>query len=84
MSVAIVCMVNHTALLKNNLDDINSTNLTNYNSSSQPNLILMSCPKKEESSGKGSDGEFIWPKQIQGQILASYFYGYTLSNVSYL
>ena len=29
------------------------------------------------------DGEFVWNKGVQGLVLASYFYGYIITQVKY-
>ncbi|XP_067009899.2 sialin isoform X2 [Anabrus simplex] len=60
LSVAIVAMVK-------------STNSTSLNMTSSEDT----CPgETEESADKQQDGPFDWDEQLQGEILASYFYGY--------
>nr|CAD7461548.1 unnamed protein product [Timema tahoe] len=64
ISVAIVAMVNHTALA--------SERTTVENSSEDV------CPGGETNatSAKSEDGEFKWDEELQGIILSGFFYGY--------
>ncbi|RNA04067.1 inorganic phosphate cotransporter isoform X3 [Brachionus plicatilis] len=73
MSIAIVCMVNNTAL--GILSYQNSTEL-----SDAPVLVPDEC-SSTISHHKPIDGPFTWPKNIQGVILSSYFYGYILTQL---
>lgn len=59
MSVAIVAMVNQSALARTN-DDSNETSKIQY-----------------------SDGEFNWSYKLQGYILASFFYGYVITQIPF-
>lgn len=72
MSVAIVAMVNHTAIGTDSDDTaegvdeecgVDSTNST--------------------SSSSSSDGEFVWETDLQGYILSSFFYGYVLTQIPF-
>jgi MFS transporter, ACS family, solute carrier family 17 (sodium-dependent inorganic phosphate cotransporter), member 5 len=67
MSVAIVCMVNHTAIREL--------------SSNANNLSKLSQCTSSNSSESGDDGSFNWNKLIQGFILSSFFYGYAISQL---
>jgi hypothetical protein len=76
ISVAIVCMVNHTALNEQN----NNSQIDTHFTESQDN---MKCSFKLNSTeSHDHDGEFLWSKTIQQVILSSYFYGYIVSQVN--
>lgn len=77
MSVAIVCMVNHTAVLDMSDDDVVVGNVTSSVVASQ---CLGNSPS-ENGTSKLKDGPFAWPKDIQGHILGAFFYGYLVSQV---
>lgn len=72
-SVAIVAMVNHTAVklsTSHNLETDNTTvseNVCQFDDASNVTTII------------GEDGPFVWNELIQGLILSSYFWGYTVS-----
>jgi len=80
MSVAIVCMVNHTAV------DIE---IQQQSTAANETLIALIKNKEAESKcyniqhEKASplDGTFVWSKQIQGQVLSAFFYGHIISQV---
>uniref|UniRef100_A0A336KZ27 CSON013570 protein n=1 Tax=Culicoides sonorensis TaxID=179676 RepID=A0A336KZ27_CULSO len=66
MSVAIVAMVNHTALdseVEIELDDCPDTDYGNV-------------------TEKVQDGEFVWSTTLQAYVLSSFFYGYVLTQQS--
>nr|CAD7586251.1 unnamed protein product [Timema genevievae] len=70
LSVAIVAMVNNTAL--NELEI-----LTMETDSGSDYLDLDVCQRAENESGLAvEDGEFTWSEETQGFILSGYFYGY--------
>ncbi|KAL0109228.1 hypothetical protein PUN28_014367 [Cardiocondyla obscurior] len=77
VSVAIVAMVNHTAIkshskLSSNDSEIDNTTLTSTNT----------CQFDDASNATTTeceDGPFVWNELIQGLILSSYFWGYTVS-----
>ena len=87
MGIAIVCMVNNTALKhvdQNKTNEYASINYTSFLNGNETN----SGTEDQQCSIKQShvnhlDGPYIWDKSIQGFILASYFYGYILTQVSY-
>lgn len=90
LGIAIVCMVNNTALneLKTNSLISSSLLLSNENSLEQLNFYNNQTPKQEEvmclfkeSSDHKMEGEFVWSKSVQGFVLASYFYGYIITQV---
>ncbi|CAF0884887.1 unnamed protein product [Brachionus calyciflorus] len=76
MSIAIVCMVNNTAL--------NSMQHTNLNVSFFHNETLPEKPSECPAAvkhHKSLDGPFAWNKGTQGIILSAYFYGYLITQL---
>lgn len=79
MSVAIVCMVNQTAL-RSNEDNSSSNN-------SHTRIVSSSCDPREVASSNITnaidvkDGIFVWNKSTQGIILGSFFWGYLLTQI---
>ncbi|CAG9824281.1 unnamed protein product [Phaedon cochleariae] len=74
MSVAIVAMVNHTAVSNTHHDEGLSVDdecglITNENTTISKSTEL--------------DGEFIWETDIQGYVLSSFFYGYVLTQIPF-
>ncbi|KAK0098467.1 hypothetical protein PV326_008065 [Microctonus aethiopoides] len=65
ISIAIVAMVNHTAL-KENSENYNATNEIKLDNS---------------TANASEDGPFVWDKSVQGQILSAYFIGYLISMI---
>lgn len=63
MSVAIVAMVNHTALAKDHKDNDNDDD--------------------NDKDNSNSHGEFDWSYKLQGYILASFFYGYVVTQIPF-
>jgi len=73
LSVAIIAMVNHTAVAGSHHDDHGDVNGTTE---------VDDCDtgeKKEKAAME--DGPFAWDENVQGLVLASYFYGYILTQV---
>ncbi|XP_044252844.1 putative inorganic phosphate cotransporter [Tribolium madens] len=68
LSVAIVAMVNNTAIPQP------STNSNIYDHCVAPNATNSTQPNT-------SDGEFAWDEATQGIVLGSFFYGYVLTQV---
>ncbi|CAF1035063.1 unnamed protein product [Rotaria sordida] len=68
VGIALVCMVNHSAIEQNKL---NSTTLITH--------IDDSCP--QTNSTNHIEGPFIWTKTMQGIILGSYFWGYIITQI---
>jgi len=68
LSVAIVAMVNHTALA----DDVEMANATNTSSTDQ-------CPR--DPALERADGEFTWDRHQQAAALATFYYGSAVSQV---
>jgi len=75
LSVAIIAMVNHTAVanMGHHGDDHHSGNNTTVAAPDND------CGEVEEK--KLEDGPFAWDDNVQGLVLASYFYGYILTQV---
>ncbi|CAF0884868.1 unnamed protein product [Brachionus calyciflorus] len=74
MGIAIVCMVNNTALREASVSDNHSKIVVNTS-------VLDSKCKISSSHSSGLNGNFVWDKSIQGFILASYFYGYIITQI---
>lgn len=72
MSVAIVCMVKHTANESYSITSNVSSILANSDSS---------CEASVSKKGKQFSGEFEWSKQLQGLILSAYFIGYLITEI---
>lgn len=89
MSLAIVCMVNSTALLE--IENITATSSEMSYRSNQTTTtkvirwLFLSLKKFQNQImilAVIQDGKFIWSKADQGLILSAYFYGYLLTQVS--
>eukprot|EP00918_Siedleckia_nematoides_P093921 GHVU01206233.1.p1 GENE.GHVU01206233.1~~GHVU01206233.1.p1 ORF type:complete len:538 (+),score=42.06 GHVU01206233.1:259-1872(+) len=88
MSVAIVCMVNQTAVRMlrdaglNESETVNSSAISNEPSCAkeQFNSIFLNGTNITTSGGI-KDGPFVWEKELQGHILGAFFYGYLVSQV---
>lgn len=81
MSVAMVCMINQTALAE--LRRSQGGDLTNV--SAVP-LRPSTCHGEgivvnASSAAAAEDGEFPWPKEIQGLVLGSFYWGYITTQV---
>ncbi|XP_049808327.1 sialin-like isoform X1 [Schistocerca nitens] len=72
ISVAIVDMVNGTALQER--DATGGIQLVRDPDSCPGELVL-------EGPGGRKDGEFMWDKHMQGEILAGFYYGYTVGHI---
>lgn len=73
MSVAIVCMVNKTAI------QTNSSKQKSQEAASDCGLL--SSNSNTSSTSLFEDGEFVWDKTIQGLILGAFFWGYLVTQV---
>jgi len=69
LSVAIVAMINRTAIGD---DDIMTLNTTNTSDTDQ-------CPR--DTALQHIDGEFTWDRHQQGNLLAAFFYGLIITQV---
>ncbi|ESO94211.1 hypothetical protein LOTGIDRAFT_118721, partial [Lottia gigantea] len=67
LSIAIVCMVNHTAV-----DELILSQTDLYWNSSRDNLNAAA------HQNETSDGEFVWTKETQGLLLGAVFWGYVI------
>ncbi|KAI8127992.1 hypothetical protein FF38_10281 [Lucilia cuprina] len=76
LSVAIVAMVNQTAIPYDN---------DNGNNNNSSDIIMDdTCPMDDVMKNKTSllpQGEFVWDEETQGLVLGSFFYGYVLTQV---
>ncbi|KAH1012551.1 putative inorganic phosphate cotransporter [Dendroctonus ponderosae] len=72
MSVAIVAMVNHTAIA---IDDAAATD----------NVAVSECgvtiDKNSSLTSPEADGQFVWQTDIQAYVLSAFFYGYVLTQI---
>ncbi|XP_012223900.1 putative inorganic phosphate cotransporter [Linepithema humile] len=75
-SVAIVAMVNHTAVKLSTLHD-SEANISD--SAIVSTDVCQFDNVSNVTTTKGKDGPFVWDELIQGMILSSYFWGYTVS-----
>ncbi|XP_042207174.1 sialin-like isoform X2 [Homarus americanus] len=88
LSVAIIAMVNHTAVANmgehhddgHGEDDHHDLTLLTNSSGDSPNNTLNACGVEEKKENL-NDGPFAWDENVQGLILASYFYGYIITQV---
>jgi MFS family permease len=85
MGIAIVCMVNQTAL---NLQKPATTTifLNNTNHTAAPVDQCTVVNQASHSNATTEDGPFVWDKPTQGLILSAYYYGYIITQIpgSYL
>lgn len=79
MSVAIVCMVNQTALRSK--ESNSSTNVTDQQYSSSHCGLIETSVSNSTNRESFRDGEFVWSKSVQGVILGSFFWGYLLTQI---
>nr|KAG5687655.1 hypothetical protein BaRGS_027547 [Batillaria attramentaria] len=88
LSVAMVCMINQTAIQASSTSTTTTTNAANftYNSAN----LTSDTSEEEDACGRGDggnstsvneDGEFAWPKETQGLILGSFFWGYMTTQI---
>ncbi|XP_028136345.2 putative inorganic phosphate cotransporter isoform X1 [Diabrotica virgifera virgifera] len=74
MSVAIVAMVNHTAIGGSSHDTAISVD---DECGLETNINSTNTAKHE------AEGEYLWPTDVQGYILSSFFYGYVLTQIPF-
>ncbi|XP_060084519.1 uncharacterized transporter slc-17.2-like [Ylistrum balloti] len=77
MSVAVVCMVNWTAIHESK---------GNTSNDSTEKLISSSCGLVSAGSNLTSkqqfeDGEFVWHEDVQGSVLGAFFWGYLVTQI---
>ncbi len=80
LSVAIVAMVNHTALAavdhqNNDTNHVVTDNVTNSED------VCFDPNAKSDQGGQSEDGPFLWTEPEQGLVLGSYFWGYLLTQI---
>ncbi|XP_057650844.1 putative inorganic phosphate cotransporter isoform X2 [Diorhabda carinulata] len=75
MSVAIVAMVNHTAIGHSSHDSAISVD---DECGVEINVNDTKTPVKSEL-----EGEFVWPTDVQGYVLSSFFYGYVITQIPF-
>jgi ACS family sodium-dependent inorganic phosphate cotransporter-like MFS transporter 5 len=80
MSVAIVAMVNHTAIMNNDEKDPITNECAATESNTNTSWHELENAKHSSSS---SDGEFVWDSTLQGYLLSSFFYGYVLTQIPF-
>jgi hypothetical protein len=83
VSIAIVCMVNNTALgLQSHSTEHIGKNQSIFSITKSPiEIEANQCPGSVHH--KAIDGPFLYDKATQGLILSAYFWGYTATQVSY-
>ncbi|CAF0841673.1 unnamed protein product [Rotaria sordida] len=69
VGIALVCMVNHSAIEQNKLNS--TTTLIAHTNDS--------CPQTNNTNH--IEGPFIWTKTMQGIILGAYFWGYIITQI---
>ncbi|KAJ8922177.1 hypothetical protein NQ315_004112 [Exocentrus adspersus] len=72
MSVAIVAMVNHTA--------INSQHSDSSSVDDECGVVIDNTTSNVDTT---ADGEFLWETDIQGYVLSSFFYGYVITQIPF-
>ncbi|CAF1024515.1 unnamed protein product [Rotaria sp. Silwood1] len=70
VGIALVCMVNHSAIEQNKLNSTTTTLITHTDDS---------CPQTNNTNH--IEGPLIWTKTMQGIILGAYFWGYIITQI---
>ncbi|XP_049863037.1 putative inorganic phosphate cotransporter isoform X2 [Schistocerca gregaria] len=89
MSVAIVAMVNHTALPKENTTEDDECLPSGTSAKLGTLWDAQIAPaadddyQLEPSSRSASEGSFVWDTTLQGYILSSFFYGYVITQIPF-
>ncbi|XP_047522042.1 sialin [Pieris napi] len=73
LSVAMVGMLNHTAIKQAAHDEPHET-------ASQPSELECQ-PTSNSTSSNDADGPFLWSSEVQGIVLSCYFWGYFVSQI---
>lgn len=71
VSVAIVAMVNHTAVKLSTMQEMESRNTST--------ISAEECASSNVTTAITEDGPFVWNEPLQGLILSAYFWGYMVS-----
>jgi ACS family sodium-dependent inorganic phosphate cotransporter-like MFS transporter 5 len=79
ISIAIVCMINHTQAATQNSSSI----MQSIQHTESQTYRATHCLFENKTEEHDPDGEYTWSKNIQEFILSSYFYGYIISQVKY-
>ncbi|XP_033757483.1 LOW QUALITY PROTEIN: uncharacterized transporter slc-17.2-like [Pecten maximus] len=77
MSVAVVCMVNWTALHETQ----GNSSKENTNQVMSSSCGLVSAGSNVTKAPKFEDGEFDWNEDIQGSVLGAFFWGYLVTQI---
>ncbi|XP_020810473.1 sialin [Drosophila serrata] len=82
LSVAMVAMLNHTAI-KGHHDAGHGAATVTLSNASQVTLVEECHPPggASNATGKGDDGPFDWSEPLQGTLLSCYFWGYLVSQI---
>ncbi|XP_063845764.1 LOW QUALITY PROTEIN: sialin-like [Scylla paramamosain] len=90
LSVAIIAMVNHTAVAHGSPHDSHDSHdaddtydnmtLVVGDGHNNDSAVVDDCGRKKTKESL-EDGPFAWDENVQGLILASYFYGYLITQV---
>jgi ACS family sodium-dependent inorganic phosphate cotransporter-like MFS transporter 5 len=78
ISVAIVCMINHTQAEPPK----NGSSFEHSGVYKIPLIKVTHCLFENSTDDNDPDGPYTWSKNIQEFVLSSYFYGYLISQVS--
>ncbi|XP_061194089.1 sialin-like [Saccostrea echinata] len=84
LSVAIVCMVNGTAIRLKSKEEANQFNKTNSAPSNQyfeSSCGLISADRNSTVIPEFEDGDIVWEKTTQGLILGAFFWGYLATQI---
>ncbi|XP_025085593.1 sialin-like isoform X1 [Pomacea canaliculata] len=85
LSVAMVCMLNHTALSLQHRSLLNTHTNSSLPAPGQATACdgdsLVVNGNGTSDAGNSKEGEFVWPREIQGLILGSFFWGYLVTQV---
>ncbi|CAF1312349.1 unnamed protein product [Rotaria sordida] len=71
VGIALVCMVNHSAIEQNKLNSTTTTTL----------IIHTDDSCSQTNNTNHIEGPFIWTKNMQGIILGAYFWGYIITQI---
>jgi hypothetical protein len=88
LGMAIVCMVNNTVIMSSSSTSISynssDSDLFVNTSSADSTFNIQRCAGSNYQSNNENNklkGEFEWSKSVQGFLLASYFWGYIITQV---
>ncbi|TDG46593.1 hypothetical protein AWZ03_007031 [Drosophila navojoa] len=82
LSVAMVAMVNHTAIHLMQEKPLDHHTISNLTSSASEEVEVCSPPGGATNvTAKVEDGPFSWSEPLQGTLLSCYFWGYLVSQI---